>query len=327
MNKPLLTVVFTTLCLVSGCSKLGITEDVKAEKKSLAARDENIQKYPLSPREEIFGPDEPTKKLLGELKERYKQNFVNLQKSVTASKAKFVVVNLTTEYGSMTYKEGEPYLAALCQELGVDYVDVAKKFDGMKPEEFTQLPKDGHLSKKGAEIVAGELEKIVKKYGDYKSGTTFPDKPKVFGDGQPNQDELLDGGKDLPYRQKMNSQGLRMDADLAFPKTKQRVLILGDSQIECPFLDNQFTATGVLQAKFADKEIINAAIVGYSVDDYLSLFEEKAKFTEPDIVIVQTGGGDILDQYFSQRNHFARTDKVYEPNETEKAFYPKITSK
>lgn len=104
-------------------------------------------------------------------------------------------------------------------------------------------------------------------------------KPAVFRRCQKlNQDEILDGGKDLPYRQKTNSQGLRMDFDLAEAKSKQRVLVMGDSQINCPFFDNQFTITGLLQAKFADAEIANTAIVGYSLDDRVSLFEESKSY-------------------------------------------------
>ncbi len=329
MNKLFLMFLLACVSLTTACSQLGITEEVKGEpmKKTNPAKDEKISEFPFSPREEIFANDELSKKLLAEMKERYKQNMVSLQKSVEASKAKLVFINLTTEYGSKTYVEGDPYLTALTKELGVEYVDVSKKFDGMKPESYTQLPKDGHLSKKGAELIAAELEKIVTKYTDHKSDVTLQNKPTVFGDGQPNQDEILDGGKDLPYRQKINSQGLRMDFDLAATKTKQRVLVMGDSQIRCPFLDNQFTVTGLLQTKFPDKEFINAANVGYSLDDHLSLFDERAKFTEPDIVIVQTGGGDVLDQYFSQRNKFSRSEKIFEPSETEKSYYPKITSK
>jgi hypothetical protein len=67
--------------------------------------------------------------------------------------------------------------------------------------------------------------------------------------------------------------------------------------------------------------------VGYSLDDQISLFNERAKFMEPDIVIVQTNGGDVLDQYFSHRNKYSRVDKAYEPSETEKEFYPAITSR
>lgn len=322
------TFLLLTILFANGCSSLGITEEISgSEKKSLKARDEINNQFPFSPREELVSGDEQNKQLLGELKNRYKQNFLELQKSVNSSKSKFAVVNLTTEYGSKTYKEGVPFFESLMKETGTDYVDVSARFNGLNPTEYTQMPKDGHLSKKGAEMIAAELEKIIQKYDGYKSDVTLADKPKVFGDGTPNQDEILDGGKDLPYRQKINSQGLRMDFDLTFPKQKQRVLILGDSQIECPFLDNEFTVSGLLQKKFPDKEIINAAIVGYSIDDYLSLFNDRAKFTDPDIVIVQTGGGDILDQYFTQRNHFSRADKVFEPNEAEKNFYPKITAR
>jgi hypothetical protein len=64
--------------------------------------------------------------------------------------------------------------------------------------------------------------------------------------------------------------------------------------------------------------MLNAANWGYSIDDYVSLYKEKAQFAEPDVVILTVNGNDILDMYFSHRNRFARNKQPQNPSETEK---------
>ena len=112
-----------------------------------------------------------------------------------------------------------------------------------------------------------------------------------------------------------------MDYDLAFPKAKQRILFIGDSGFFFPFLDNKDIATNLLQVKFPDKEFLNACNWGYALDDYITLFEERAKFTEPDVVMLQTSGTDILDMFFSHRNRFSRNPQAHQPSAVEKAYY------
>jgi hypothetical protein len=85
----------------------------------------------------------------------------------------------------------------------------------------------------------------------------------------------LDGGKGLPYRVKTNAQGLRMDTDVSSTKTKQRILFLGDSEMYFPFLDNKNIGTNLLQTAFPDKEMLNAANWGYSIDDYVSFTKKR----------------------------------------------------
>ena len=118
-----------------------------------------------------------------------------------------------------------------------------------------------------------------------------------------------------------------MNYDLAFPKTKQRILFIGDSGFFFPFLDNKDIVSNLLQDKYADKEFINACNWGYSIDDYVTLSEERAKFTEPDVVMLQTSGTDIMDMYFSHCNRFSRNAQAWKPTATEKAFYDKTFKK
>ena len=125
----------------------------------------------------------------------------------------------------------------------------------------------------------------------------------------------------MPYHVQANSQGLRMNHDVKFPKKKKHILLMGDSAIFCPFLNNEFTVSAVLQQMFPDAEIMNSGIICYTIEDYVSLWNEKAKFAEPDLVIVQTNGGDITDLFFTHRNHFSRSGKPFLPSPNEEKFY------
>eukprot|EP01030_Chromulinospumella_sphaerica_P024517 gene24517-24600_t len=171
------------------------------------------------------------------------------------------------------------------------------------------------------------LAGVLVKYDDYHNATTFAEeeRPETFGDltAESEQVDDVDAKKPLQEGERtntkftVNKQGLRMFHSVAFPKTRQRVLFLGDSRILNPFINDDHTITQQLQMRYPDKEILNAGHASYTMEDYLSLYREKSRYAEPDIVIVCTNGGDILDEYFSQRNRYARSEKVYRPTEQE----------
>jgi hypothetical protein len=78
---------------------------------------------------------------------------------------------------------------------------------------------------------------------------------------------------------------------------------------------------------YPDAEIINASNWGYSVDDYLSLYNEKAKFLEADLVLVQTSGNDITDLYFSNRLKLSRQKDSVKPDAAELNLYNELYKK
>ena len=270
------------------------------------------------------GPGSP---LYAELKARYKADAARLKQQIEATGAKLVFMCLTPEIKGATEaaRYGAPYIAQVCSELGIEYIDFAPIVAKKSPKEITQWPHDGHWSKAGAAYIADNLAPIIKKYSNVTSTVTYKDseRPETFGDFAPSTDEIRDGGKDMPYHVKANAQGVRMDYDIKFPKKKKHILFMGDSGIFCPFLNNEFTITGVLQKLFPDDVIMNTGVIGYTLDDAVTLWNEKAKYSEPDIVFVQTNGGDILDYYFSYRNHLSRTHKPYLPSQLEEDFYKK----
>lgn len=290
------------------------------------------KQYPLVPKDELMQSTPMAKAMYDTLTKRYLNDLAQLKLSAEALGAKFSLLYLTPECGSsqtLSQRQGKEIIEREVATMQIDYLDVSKSLENQDPLVVTQMPKDGHLSKEGARLVSMMLADYLKKFQNYHAATIddLKTKPSIFGDLTPNQDEILDGGKDLPYRMITNSQGLRLKDHVSFPKKKQRVLLFGDSIFFCPFLDNDNGITAQLQNLYPDAEIIPMSNWGYSLDDYLTLLEEKAKYLEPDIIFVQTSGNDILDYYFSNRLKLSRNKNSIKPSQQELAFYQTLQTK
>lgn len=327
-------IFFLSLCItIYSCKENKATNTAIASGKSVADNHVNeekidalIKQYPEIPNEKILEQGPIGEAVYAELKIQYEKYLKDLKSAIEANKAKMVMVILTPEVGNSittSTREGVPYLKNIFKQLDIEYIDLTPLISAKDGLVITQMPKDGHWSKKGAELLASYITPYIKKYDAYKSAPAFntKERPFLLGDLEPNLDEIRDGGKDIPYRLITNTQGLRMNYNLTFPKKKQRILFLGDSEFFCPFLDNDFTITQVLQNSFPDKEVINAAILGYSIDDYASLYKSKAQYTEADIVFVSVNGNDITDLFFTHRNKLSRNRVPHEPSSTEKKIY------
>ena len=332
-RKIIAGLLIASVALMNSCKN---NENTKKESVQEAAKDrqdeDNKKKiddlnheYPKVPDERILDNGDGTA-LYKELKQRYRTSTATLKQLVEASGAKLVYVILTPEVGKgspNTSKYGIPFIKETCADLGIECLDFSPIIATQDPKVLTQVPRDGHWSKKGAVFLADHLATLIRKYSDVTSKVTYKDseRPETFGDLPPNDDEIRDGGKDMPYHVKANSQGLRMDHDVKFPKKKKHIFLMGDSAFFCPFLDNEFIISAVLQKTFPDDEIMNSGIICYTVEDYVTLWNEKAKYAEPDLVIVQTNGGDITDLFFTHRNHFSRSGKPFYPSANEEKFY------
>ena len=343
MRKFLIGLGLVSLTLLAGCS--GNKTKSSSNKEEMAAIkkydddqkeiDRYIHDYPLVPEDDkIFEYEDQNSALYAELKSRYKRDFLELKKEIEITGAKMVMVILRQpesvhERAVLNSKYGIPFIQQCCAEQNVDFYDFSPILNVQDAAKITLAPKDGHFNDKGSVLVASLFEPILKKYADTRCTLTYKDnqRPETFGDLAPHEDRILDGGKDLPYHLVTNAQGLRMDHDVKFPKTKQHVLFMGGSQIYSPFLDNEFIATTLLQKQFPDREIMNSGIIAATIEDYLALWKEKAKYCEPDLVIVQTNGGDVTDYFFTARNHVARTHKPYPPSQVEEAFYKKYLAR
>ncbi len=318
-----------------GCKNTTHTHTTVADEQkelSLKKTDQLNYDYPKIPDDKILENNNPNTPIYTELKGRYKDYLTRIKRAVDSADAKFVVIIITPEAGKTSTNSnvyGIPFIKSTCSQLGIECVDMTPAIATQDLKVITQTPRDGHWSKKGAIFLANQLAAILKRHSDAKSKVTYKDteRPETFGDLPPNDDEILDGGKDLPYHLLANAQGCRMTHNIKFPKQKQHVLFLGGSQIYSPFLDNEFIATALLEKQFPNMELINTGMIASSVDDYLSLFQEKAKYAEPDLVIMQTNGGDITDLFFSNRNHLGRSHKPYYPSPTEEKYYNSLYKK
>jgi hypothetical protein len=333
MKLAFYVISFLVLLLFNGCK--GNDDKEKRIREFEMARikeneynlDKLNQKYRDIPDERIMENNGANSALYAELKDRYLNYLTQLKTEVEGTGAKFVVMIMKPieKPGDaiQNFKAGRPFIISSCAKLGIDCYDLSSEIDAQNPREITLLPRDGHWSKKGGEFFAGLFLPIAKKYENNKSTVTYKpsERPETFGDLLPNQDEFLDGGKDIPYHMKANAQGLRMDYNLEFPKTKPRILFMGSSHIYFPFLDNEFIATSVLQKQMPEAEILNAGILSATIDDYVSLFKEKARYAEPDVVILQTNGGDIIHLFFSNRNHLSRNRVPHYPTPLEEKYY------
>jgi len=295
-----------------------------------AKRDELLQTYSKMPEtSDIISAGDTGMAVYRLCQERYSAKLAQLKQQADSLNAKFIITILTPEVGgSVTFstQKGIPFINEAAKKLGISCYDFSTPLSKYTPEQFTQMPIDGHWSAAGAKIISEMYKPLMEGTKNFRSSKNFSDKerPAIFGDQLPNQDEALDGGKELPYRLVTNSQGFRMNYNLTFPKVKQRILFLGDSQVYSPFLDNEEITTSLLQQHFPEKEIINAGVIGYTLDDQVELMEQRAKYIEPDIIILVTNPNDIGDFYFTMRNLLSRSKKAHTPSSIELDLYKKM---
>ncbi len=333
-TTQLLAGMMMTASLMTGCKEEAPTRQPSAEEQqALKEYDNNRKKIDALNKQFFKVPDDkilengPNTPIYAELKQRYKKDAAKLKEMVEGTGAKVVFMILTPETGNDVAgtRYGIPYIRQVCNELGIELLDMTPILARKTAKEITQWPLDGHWSKNGAIFIADNLAPIIRKYSTVTSTVTYKDseRPETFGDLEPNSDDIRDGGKDLPYHVKGNAQGVRMDSDIMFPKKKKHVLFMGDSGIFCPFLNNEFTITGVLQRMFPDMAVMNTGVIGYTLEDYVTLWNEKAKYSESDIVFIQTNGGDITDYFFTHRNTLSRSHKPFTPTPVEEEYYRK----
>ncbi len=293
------------------------------------------EEYPKVPHDELLSDMSAGNRVYLELQERYAKGLRELKAATDRDSVKLVVVIMTPEVGKYATVEnlyGIPYINQICTNEKVDVVDITPAVsEWSATAEPSYAPQYGNWSVRGAAFAATQIAPVIVRYRDARSPRDWhiTERPATFGDatkennGMDNQNDLAHGGHKRNYFLHLNTQGLRMDWDVLFPRTRQRILFMGDSRIFNPFIDDERTVTGLLQRRFPDRELLNAGNMSCSMDDYVSLYEEKARYTEPDLLILCTNGGDILDEYFSHRNRYSRNKKCYRPTDAEKEFYRK----
>lgn len=323
-------ILFTMGSCKNGEDKTEVLTDAMATETRDEQREQYLSQYPQVPEtSDILNAGDTGTAVYNSCVSRYEQSLGDLKKISDELGAKLVVTILSPEVGesiTISGRKGIPLIQSISKKLELEVYDCMNPLIAFAGQKITQMPLDGHWSIEGSKIVADLYQPIINKYISHRSTKTFTESEgaTVLGDLEPNQDVALDGGKNLPYQLITNKQGFRMNTDLSFPKVKQRILLLGDSQLYSPFLDNNQIFTALLQQRFPDAEIINAGVIGYTIDDQVSLVSERAKYAEPDVIILVTNPNDIGDFYFSQRNKMSRTKKAYTPTATELALYQQL---
>ncbi len=287
---------------------------------------QSTDEYRMVPEPDDFYKTRIGLRLVDTLESRFTEDFIAFKKEVDASHAKLYVCYITPEVGWAATKcerEEKPFIKELCEKQHVsfvDFTDVVANRQGI-----TFMPVDGHFNQRGSMLVANKISELIENNKDYRSDVTYPASmiPAVLGDEDPDIDKIVEDKKGLPYKLTTNKQGLRMDGVVEFPKKKQHVLLMGDSEIYGSGVDNPQTITGVLQKKHPDKTIINTSKWAYTIDDELSQWKEKSKYQEPDVVLLELNGVNITNLYFSQKIRFHRLgdEKIFNPSPLEKKFY------
>lgn len=325
--KQLLLLIFAsvTVTLVADCN----LKPRSLGQMAFKARRDNINEdFPKVPHEEILEQINGNR-LYSQLSDAYRASLLSLKNQVDNDCSRLVVLILSHEVGkarSVSNSYGIPVIMQACDNAGIECINVSEELAPLETTSFMQFSESGAWSKKGSALVAGMLADVVTKYTEYRicRKKHFDTLPKTFGDLPPHLNEVINKGKTLTYRLRINNTGFRMNADVQQRTNKQRVVVLGDEKILSPYLDNEFIATELLQRRFPGKEIINASGLQYTMEDFETLYSDKVRFLSPDLVIVCTDGGDILDNYFSQRNHFSRSQRIYFPTQTEEEFYKQL---
>ena len=283
--------------------------------------------YPNAPDPEDFYKSPNGLLVMDTLRGRFADDLAAFNKEVTASHAKLYVCYITAEVGdaiTTCEKTEKPFIAAVCKKDHINFIDFTNTITKEKGA-ITFMPIDGHFNARGAQIVTNKMATIIDTNKNYRSDITYPPAsiPHLLGDEDTSIDRIVEDKKGLPYKLVTNKQGLRMNGLVEIPKTKQHILLVGDSEIYLAGVDNPETITGILQKRYPDKTIINAARWGYSIDDELAQWKERTKYTEPDIVILQVSGVNIPNLYFSQKIKFHRPDtkKHFKPSPLEEKFY------
>jgi len=272
----------------------------------------------------LFNPEGA--ELLAYFQELYERSFRELVQEADKLGSRLIVLYPSSGFGKDSRSRDlcRSFYKGLAGKYRVDFADVTAAFARYPAETVTLLPQNGHLSRFGNQLVVEELSKFIQGDASRRRVAAFNTRPPLLGDLLPRENKIWMFVPAMPYRVVVNSQGLRMDHDLAFPKKRPRILCLGDSFTFGPYLPGHDTYPGLLQQKYPDKEVINAGICGYTITDEVSLLKQRAKYCEPDIIILQALDNDLLDFFYFRRQIFARDRQDFKPTPQEEEYFARL---
>lgn len=252
---------------------------------------------------------DPGRRLLSEFQASYAAQFAALAEECRRADAKLRVLYLpSVEFWGNGRIEAVnvAFFDSLSRAHGVEFLNATPEFRKLPEVASTFLPEDAHLSRLGHQVTANFLAGALE--GDrHRSSVHHGSRPRLLGDLPGGLRELRELGKyERPYWLLTNPQGFRNPFPVEFPKGRQRILLLGDSFTFGPFLPEQDTYSGFLNRMSKDREFLNAGVEGYTIADEAALFAERARFSEPDLVVLQVLDNDIPGFFSFHRNEMRR---------------------
>ncbi len=220
---------------------------------------------------------------------------------------------IPTEYRGR-YRE---FFHQLTDKYHIDLIDLSDTFSGYSPEALNFKPGDFHLNRYGNWLVSQAVHDWLSHQSEWRSQAEFQPKPDVMGDHPASQDRRVETYPDFHYRVRTNKQGFRMLRDVSFPKTEQRILALGDSFTFGSLVYDQDTWPNLLY-EFHAHDVVNAGKGGYTILQELELLTERARYVDPDVIILQVIDNDIYNLLSYFKNTFSRNKTVYPRTTAEK---------
>ncbi len=270
------------------------------------------------------------KPLLSELKHEYEDNFHQLAETARQIDSRLIVLYLPV-YHDTAARPGGPRLRSFYRDLARQeeaiFIDLTERLSRYDSQDVYLLPEDAHFSRYGNRLIASALRNELVPFSGYRSSHSFSQRATLLGDLKPNQNKTWIYNPRLPYQVVTNSQGLRSAQDITSPKTKQRVIFLGDSYTFGAYVGNHATYPELLARQYPDIEPVNAGVAGYTITDEASLFAKRAKYSEPDITVLQVSENDMEGLLSFKKNLFDRQEKVYSLSPAEQKLLQKISDR
>lgn len=278
--------------------------------------------------------------LLEEFKAEYAESFGTLAQEIRVIGSSLLVVYIPPtvdhELAAWVAQHDSAFLRDLAFKHGADFLDLSSPLLEHPLGDISFDPFNLHLTRFGNRLVATEVAKWLRGQDEHRSSVRFGHHPELLGDLPPSTDRVWEDGH-LPFQVTTNSQGLRMSTEVAYPRReRQRVLLLGDSFTFGYNVADISTYPALLGFMLEDREIVNAGVPGYTILQETSLFQERAKYSEPDIVVLQVLFNDLFGMFSFERDTFARDwstrgfwygrrlasreHRVHPPSELEKEF-------
>lgn len=278
-----------------------------------AAADAAVEDLGLPPAAEIYsalyGNGEAGRSLLADFAARYEAAFGAFAEEVARSGARLVVLyippTVRNETSRRIDRHDRAFYGALATHHGADFLDPSERFEAHPAEQLALLPHNVHLSRFGNQVLAAAVAAYLQPHAAHRATTRYTERPPQLGDLPPDSQRVWANDL-LPFLVTTNGQGLRIGHELTFPAKRQRILLLGDSFTFGINLHDVHTYPALLQALLPEREIVNAGIPGYTILQEAELFHQRARFTEPDIVVLQVLFNDLYGFFYFERNLFSR---------------------